>query len=235
MTLISCNDVTLAYENNIVLKNLSFEVQEGDYLCVVGENGSGKSTLIKALLSLKTCKNGCIDFDKYLKKNEIGYLPQQSEAQKDFPASVWEVVLSGCLNQKGLRPFYNSIEKDTALLNINKLGMNSYLNFSYSELSNGQQQRVLLARALCSTKKLLLLDEPAAGLDPVIVNDFYTLINNLNQEGITVVMVSHDITSAVKYASHILHLNNDNIFFGSTGNYLSSELGISFLGGKSYV
>ena len=235
MALITCNDVSLAYDNNVVLKDLTFSVNEGDYLCIVGENGSGKSTLIKALLSLKNCKKGNITFDKNLKQNEIGYLPQHTDTQKDFPASVWEVVLSGCLNKKGLFPFYTQEDKDLAMISLNKLGIENLKETSYSELSNGQQQRVLLSRALCSTKKLLLLDEPAAGLDPVVVNDFYLLINQLNKEGITVVMVSHDITSAVKYASHILHLHNKSLFFDTTGNYLSSELGNCFLGGKINV
>lgn len=235
MILINCENVSLAYDNNIVLRDLNFNVNEGDYLCILGENGSGKSTLIKALLSLKNCKSGKIVLDKNLKKNEIGYLPQQSESQKDFPASVWEVVISGRLNKKGFSPFYNQEDKEIALNNLKKLSIEGLKNRSYCELSNGQQQRVLLARALCSTKKLLLLDEPAAGLDPVVVNDFYSLINQLNKEGITIVMVSHDITSAVKYASHIVHLHNKSLFFGTTGSYLSSELGNCFLGGRANV
>lgn len=235
MALITCNDVSLAYDNNVILKDLNFTVNEGNYLCIVGENGSGKSTLVKALLSLKSCKKGSITFDHNLKQNEMGYLPQHTDSQKDFPASVWEVVLSGCLNKKGLFPFYNQEDKNLANINLNKLGIDKLKNSSYSELSNGQQQRVLLARALCSTKKILLLDEPAAGLDPVVVNDFYQVINQLNKDGITIIMVSHDITSAVKYASHILHLHNKSLIFDTTGNYLSSELGNCYLGGKINV
>ena len=235
MALIKCNNVSLAYDNNVILNDLDFSVNEGEYLCIVGSNGSGKSTLIKALLSLKSCKKGSISFDKNLKQNEIGYLPQHSDSQKDFPASVWEVVLSGCLNKRGIRPFYTQADKDTATLNLKKLDIENLKESSYGQLSNGQQQRVLLARALCSTKKLLLLDEPAAGLDPVVVNDFYSLINQLNKEGITIVMVSHDITSAVKYASHILHLQNKSYLFDTTGHYLSSDIGNCFLGGKANV
>lgn len=235
MSLITCENITLAYDNNVVLKDLNFDVKEGNYLCILGENGSGKSTLIKALLSLKSCKSGKITFDKSLKQREMGYLPQQSDSQKDFPASVWEVVLSGRLNKKGFLPFYNQEDKDAALSNLKKLLIDDLKDLSYSELSSGQQQRVLLARALCSANRLLILDEPAAGLDPVVVNDFYSLIDQLNKEGITIVMVSHDITSAVKYASHIIHLHNKTLFFGTTGSYLSSELGNCFLGGKSNV
>ncbi|PWM44945.1 MAG: ABC transporter [Clostridiales bacterium] len=231
MALIKCNNISLSYENNTVMQDLSFEVCEGDYLCIVGENGSGKSTLIKALLSLKSVNSGHIEFSEGLKKNEIGYLPQQTSAQKDFPASVWEVVLSGCLNSRGLKPFYTAAQTKRALENIEKLDLTKYKKRSYRELSGGQQQRVLLARALCATKKLILLDEPTAGLDPVVTNEFYRLIKRLNDEGITVIMVSHDIESAVKYASHILHLQNKPLFFGKTEDYLKSEVALRFLGG----
>ena len=231
MALIKCNNISLSYENNTVMQDLSFEVCEGDYLCIVGENGSGKSTLIKALLSLKSVNSGHIEFSEGLKKNEIGYLPQQTSAQKDFPASVWEVVLSGCLNSRGLKPFYTAAQTKRALENIEKLDLTKYKKRSYRELSGGQQQRVLLARALCATKKLILLDEPTAGLDPVVTNEFYRLIKRLNDEGITVIMVSHDIESAVKYASHILHLQNKPLFFRKTEDYLKSEVALRFLGG----
>lgn len=229
--LIRCKDLVLGYETGVVLTGVSFAVHAGDYLCIVGENGSGKSTLIKALLSLKSVSSGKIEFGEGLKKNEIGYLPQQTSAQKDFPASVWEVVLSGCLNSRGLKPFYSATQTRRALDNIEKLDLAKYKKRSYRELSGGQQQRVLLARALCATKKLILLDEPTAGLDPVVTNEFYRLIKRINDEGITVIMVSHDIESAVKYSSHILHLHNKPLFFGKTEDYLKSEVGTRFLGG----
>lgn len=232
MALISCRNVKLTYENHTVLEDLTFSLYTGDYLCIVGENGSGKSTLVKSLLGLKHPADGSITFGDGLKQNEIGYLPQQTNLQKDFPASVYEVVLSGCLNSRGLRPFFNAAEKGTALHNMERLGIAKLKKHPYSALSGGQQQRVLLARALCATKKLLLLDEPVAGLDPVVTQEFYQLIRQINKEGITVIMVSHDLQSAVKYASHILHLHNKPLFFGTTGDYINSPLGSRFLGGN---
>lgn len=231
MSLIKCDNVTLSYENNIVLTGLSFCVNSGDYLCVVGENGSGKSTLVKSLLSLKHPSGGTISFGDGLRQNEIGYLPQQTGAQKDFPANVWEVVLSGCLNSRGIRPFYSSQEKELARNNMKKLGLEGFEKHPYKELSGGQQQRVLLARALCATKKLLLLDEPVAGLDPVVTQELYKTIKQINLSGITVIMVSHDVESAVKYASHILHLHNEPLFFGKTEDYVKCDAGKRFLGG----
>lgn len=232
MSLIICRDVSFAYEGKIVINNLNFHVEMGNYLCIVGENGSGKSTLIKGLLHLKAQEEGEILTGDGLKFNEIGYLPQQSIIQKDFPASVYEVVLSGCLNNLGLRPFYGKKEKLIANKNIARLGLNNIKNSCYRELSGGQQQRVLLSRALCSTKKLLLLDEPVAGLDPLVTQELYSLIKQINEDmNITIIMVSHDIGSAVQYASHILHLKNEQLFYGKTRDYMKSEIGNVFLGG----
>jgi zinc transport system ATP-binding protein len=233
MAQITCDNISLSYENNTVLADLSFTVEAGDYLCIVGENGSGKSTLVRALLGLKSVAQGKIEYGDGLRQTEIGYLPQQSDAQKDFPASVYEVVLSGCLNSRGFRPFYAAADRKNAIKNINRLDIAELRRRSYRELSGGQQQRVLLARALCATKKLLLLDEPVAGLDPVVTGDLYQLIKCINSDGITVIMVSHDITGAVKYASHILHLANKPVFFGKTGNYIQSDAGRRFLRGDS--
>ena len=233
MALLTCQNVSLSYENNTVLTDLTFSVNVGDYLCIVGENGSGKSTLMKALLGLKSPGSGSILMGDGLKQSEIGYLPQQTSAQKDFPTSVYEVVLSGCLNNRGLSPFYSKTDKARAIENMNRLGLTDLKRHSYRELSGGQQQRVLLARALCATQKLLLLDEPVSGLDPVVTIDLYHLIRQINLDGITVIMVSHDIKSAVEYASHILHLQNKPLFFGTTAEYKTSEAGKRFLGGES--
>ena len=230
MALIKCEGVELSYENNKVIQNLSFELCSGDYLCIVGENGSGKSTLIKALLGLKSVTDGRIVYGDGLKKNEIGYLPQQTGAQKDFPASAFEVVLSGCLNKMGLRPFYGKKEKKKALDCMEKLGITHLKNRCYRELSGGQQQRVLLARALLATKKLILLDEPTASLDPVVSVELHRLIKEINKEGITVIMVSHDIHSALHNASHILHLHKDFTFFGETERYAECEHCKRFVG-----
>jgi zinc transport system ATP-binding protein len=222
--LITCRNVSFAYDLGIVADGLNFEVNSGDYLCIVGENGSGKSTLIKGLLKLKQPSSGEIITGGGLHANEIGYLPQQTAAQKDFPASAYEVILSGRLGSRGILPFYSKEDKDIAEENIKRLGIENLKNCCYRELSGGQQQRVLLARALCATKKLLLLDEPAAGLDPFITAEFYSLIKKLN-ENITIIMVSHDIRSAVKYSSHILHLKNKQEFFGTTEEYVKSDIG----------
>ncbi|MCL2698904.1 MAG: metal ABC transporter ATP-binding protein [Defluviitaleaceae bacterium] len=229
MPQLTCQDLTLGYEGKTVVSDLSFTVNAGDYLCIVGENGSGKSTLMKALLKLKTPIAGQILTGEGLTSNEIGYLPQQTAAQKDFPASVREVVRSGCLNRGGLRPFYSKREKQMAEENMIKLGIASLAKRCYRELSGGQQQRTLLARALCATGKILLLDEPAAGLDPVAGADMYELIRRLNGGGITIIMVSHDIAASVKYASHILHIGAHS-FFGTAAEYLKSEIGRSYAG-----
>lgn len=224
MALIKTENLTLSYENMTVIEALSFEVKSCDYLCIVGENGSGKSTLVKALLGLKKPEHGAIEFGDGLKQTEIGYLPQQTSAQRDFPASVSEVVISGCLNSRGLRPFYSVSERKTAAENIERLGITELKNRSYRELSGGQQQRVLLARALCATKKLLLLDEPVTGLDPMVTAEMYELIEKINKSGVTVVMVTHDMQSALKYASHILCLTEHDSFFGTTKEFLESDM-----------
>ena len=232
MALIRCENVSIGYEGQTVVKDLSFQIDAGDYLCIVGENGSGKSTLVKSLLGLKSVEKGQIVFGDGLRQNEIGYLPQQTDVQKDFPASVYEVVLSGRLNSRGIRPFYTSADKKTAFEKMKMLGISDLSRQCFRDLSGGQKQRVLLARALCATKTLLLLDEPVTGLDPIVTAEFYELIQRINKEsGIAVVMVSHDIESAVKYATHILHLQEKVLFFGTAGAYQKSRVEQTFLGG----
>ena len=219
MSLISCREVSLSYDGKSVVSKLSFDVNEGDYLCIVGENGSGKSTLMKALLGLLKVSGGKITMAEGLRHTEIGYLPQQTEVQRDFPASVYEVVLSGLLGSMGKRLFYSREQKQTALEKISLLGLAGMERVCYHDLSGGQQQRVLLARALCATKKLIILDEPVAGLDPVVTAELYNIIKELNtKHGITVIMVSHDISAAVKDATHILHLHHKPLFFGKTAD-----------------
>lgn len=220
MAFITCENISLAYENNVVLSDLSFSVHNGDYLCIVGENGSGKSTLIKALLSFKRPFCGSIRFGDGLRQNEIGYLPQQKASQKDFPASVREIVLSGCQGRSGLRPFYNTQEKELAEDAMERMQITDLARRCYRELSGGQQQRVLLARALCATQKMLLVDEPVSGLDPKATAQMYELLEELNEiDGITIIMISHDIAAAMKYASHILRVGK-HTFFGTRDEYL---------------
>lgn len=237
MAQLICKDVALGYEGTAITENINFTVNSGDYLCIIGENGSGKSTLIKALLKLKAPLSGEIITGDGLNSSEIGYLPQQTIVQRDFPASVKEIVLSGFASKLGFRPFYSTAEKATAKNNMRKLDILDLQNRCYRELSGGQQQRVLLARALCATESMLLLDEPVAGLDPKVTSEMYELINKINkQDGITIIMVSHDINAAIKYASHILHLGNHPLFFGTKEDYLNSSVGKAFtemMGGEN--
>ena len=230
MTLIQCNDLTLAYDGQTVLSDLSFSVKKGDYFCIVGENGSGKSTLMKALLGILKPVCGSISFEG-LSRAEIGYLPQRADIQRDLSASVREVVLSGTLNQSRSL-FYTKNQKSRALESLRTLHIDDLADECYRDLSGGQQQRVLLARALCATSQLIVLDEPITGLDPLAAEDFYQAIHSLNKEqGITIVMVSHDIPSAIRYADCILHLDHSRRFFGTTEEYTASDLGKRFMGG----
>ena len=219
MAQIRVENLTLGYDGHAIVEDLDFSVNAGDYLCIVGENGSGKTTLMKTLLHLRAPMGGRIVMGDGVKENEIGYLPQQSEMQKDFPASVTEIVLSGCQGRCGLRPFYNQEEKKLAADAMEKMGITALAKRCYRELSGGQQQRVFLARALCAAQKILLLDEPVSGLDPVVTADMYDLIRRLNRSGITIIMISHDIAAALKDASHILHIGG-SVFFGTKEAYL---------------
>ena len=227
MALLTARSLSLGYDGDSILDDLSFTVNPGDYLCIVGENGSGKSTLMKTILGLTDPVSGEIVAGDGLRKNEIGYLPQQTIVQRDFPASVFEIVISGCQGRMGLRPFYNKEEKALAKENMELMGIYDLADSCYRELSGGQQQRVLLARALCATRRILLLDEPVSGLDPKVTAEMYSLIAALNRDGITVIMISHDIYAAMQYASHILHIG-DTVFFGTKEEYMSTDIGRTF-------
>ncbi len=231
MSLIKCEGLMIGYNAPILNQSLDFSVEEGDYLIIVGENGAGKSTLMKTMLRLIPALSGQISYGEDFSANEIGYLPQQTVVQKDFPAAVKEVVLSGCQSLAGMRPFYSKDEKKLAMDNIKRMGMEEYANHSYRNLSGGQQQRVLLARALCATRKLLLLDEPVAGLDPSAMSELYELIKSLNDEGVGIIMISHDVQEAFNYAKHVLHVG-DKVFFGTTKEYMESDLCKRFAPGK---
>ena len=230
MEQLTCKNLKLGYENITLTEDLSFSVLRSDYLCIVGENGAGKSTLMRTILRLQKPLAGTIEYGDDLTASKIGYLPQQTIVQKDFPASVFEVVLSGCQNSLGHHIFYSKAARKRARDNMSRLGISDLAKWCYRDLSGGQQQRVLLARALCATEKMLLLDEPVAGLDPLVTNEMYELIKKLNDEGITVIMISHDIASSVKYAKHILHIGNE-FFFGTVEDYRKSAAGNSYLEG----
>lgn len=230
MAQVICKQLVLGYGSHPVSTDVSFEVNQGDYFCIVGENGAGKSTLVKTLLGLTPPLGGTIQFGNGLKQSDIGYLPQQSAYQRDFPASVEEVVISGCLNRVGIRPFYNREERTIAAKTMEELGIYNLRKKCYRELSGGQQQRVLLCRALCATRKVLLLDEPVSGLDPAASTELYQLIRGLNRDkGITVIMISHDVAVASRDATHVLHMGYKPLFLGTAQEYRESDIGKVFL------
>ena len=231
MPQIVCENLSLGYEGEIIVKDLSFSVEEGMYLCIVGENGAGKSTLMKTLLGLHAPLAGRVVFGDGLRQREIGYLSQQTDVQRDFPASVREIVLSGCQGRMGWRPFYCREEKELAARNMERMGITDLSGRCYRDLSGGQQQRVLLARALCATQKLLLMDEPVSGLDPVVTADMYCVIEELHRSGVTILMITHDVTEALPYATHILHLGRKR-FFGTRDEYLRDRRSAFAVDGK---
>ena len=225
MSQIVCENLSFGYGSNLLAENLNFSVNAGDYLCVIGENGSGKSTLIKILLGLKAPDSGRIILNG-IAKNELGYLPQQTEMQKDFPASVYEVVISGCQGRCGLRPFYKREEKNLAHEAMNKMNIQNLAGRCYRELSGGQQQRVLLARAFCASRKAIILDEPVAGLDYESSHEMYRIIHDMNHDGMTVIMISHDTDEALRDSTHVLRMTrnrNEKIFFGSKEEFMNHD------------
>lgn len=226
MAQIICTDLSLGYEGNIVCEGLSFTVSKGDYLCIVGDNGSGKTTLMKALLSLKAPLSGKIEFCEGLSRRDVGYLPQQSELKKDFPASVSEVVISGCTSRLGKRFFMGKRERLEAEQNMKMMNVYELAQKSYSTLSGGQMQRVLLARALCAANKILVLDEPVSGLDPNATAEMYATIHHLNKHtGITIIMVTHDVENALRDATAVLKISNEPTYYSSVEDYRRSLAG----------
>lgn len=227
--LVKAENLTVSLGGREVVSHVSFAAEKGDYICIVGRNGSGKSTLVKSLLGLVPKKSGTVAFAP--DAGRVGYLPQQSGIEKNFPASVWETVLSGCVNSLGMRPFFSGRQKQRAIENMRRLDILDVREKPFSSLSGGQKQRVLLARALCAAENLLLLDEPVTGLDPIVTEELYSLIQQLNRErGLTVLMVSHDVETALKYAGKVLHLDHRVRFFGPVQEYLQTEIGIHFTG-----
>lgn len=225
MAQIRCDGVSLGYDGKNIVENLSFEVERGDFFCIVGDNGSGKTTLMRAMLGLKKVSAGVIEFDEKRAGAHLGYLPQQSEDRRDFPATVEEVILSGCVGALGKKFFFSRSNKKTAKENMYRLGISSLAKKSFSELSGGQRQRVLLARALCAVDDVILLDEPVSGLDPSATEDMYELVSELNENhGVTVIMITHDIGAAIKYSDKILYMGKEPRFFGSAEEYISSSV-----------
>ena len=224
MNILTVKDLAVSYGSKTVINNINFTVCEEDFLVIFGENGSGKSSLLKTLLSLKAPSEGRIIFENGLRRDQIGYLPQITPQQKDFPASALEVVLSGCLNKMGLKPFYGKKEKALAQKNMELLNVYDLKGECFRTLSGGQKQRVLLARALCSAGKMLLLDEPVAGLDPLATRDFYEAITHINKNGVCIIMVSHDTDASLPLAKHVLDIGNHTAqFFGTREEYIKSK------------
>ena len=221
MALMTCRDLSLGYDGDVLVRDLNFEVNAGDYLCIVGENGAGKSTLMRTILGLQPPLSGSITFGEGLRRQDLGWLPQQTPVQRDFPAAVGEIVLSGCQARKGFHPFYTREDKARAQDAMARMDIADLASRCYRELSGGQQQRVLLARALCAADRLLLLDEPVAGLDPMATQELYNLISELNRAGMTILMISHDMNAALRYASHILHVGGAS-FYGTKDDYLKA-------------
>lgn len=233
MALLTCKNLSVYYGGQAAVEDVSFSVGPGEYLCIVGENGTGKSSLLRALVGLAPLRRGEILLGDGLRPQEIGYLPQQTPAQRDFPASVMEIVLSGCLNRRGLRPFYSAKERGRARRQLERLGIAELAARPYRALSGGQQQRVLLARALCATERLLLLDEPVTGLDPLAAAQMYEQIAALHREGVAVMMVSHDVTAALQAADHVLQMDTHLQFFGTVREYRESAAGRRMMGGEA--
>lgn len=222
--MIKIDKLCVGYENKKIINNLSFTINQGDYICIVGPNGAGKSTFIKTLVGLKKEMSGKITFSSDLKRNEIGYLPQIKKIQDNFPASVYEIVLSGCLNKLGLKPFYSKKDKEKVNDILKKLNILKLKNKCYTELSGGEQQKVMLARALCASDKIIILDEPVTGLDPKSSDDLYKKISELNRkDNLTVIMVTHDVDNCLEYATHILNINGKNTFFKTIDSYLHND------------
>jgi len=225
MPLLKVQNLSLGYEGKRIVEDISFTVNSGDFVSIIGENGTGKTTLVRGILGLIGKLSGSIELSEGVSQSHIGYLSQKNSVSNDFPASVLEIVMSGFLNSKRFGLFYTKEQKKEATSLMERVGITKLKNAAFSELSGGQQQRVLLARALCAAKKLILLDEPATGLDPIATADFYSLLTELNKEGVTVIMVSHDVTGAMRLSSHILYLGKDTSFFGTTHQYLHSNIG----------
>ncbi len=233
--ILSCEDLSLSYDNKVIAEKINFTVGDSDYLCILGENGSGKTTLVNALLGLKKPHSGRIVYGEGVSAGKIGYLPQRESILDGFPASVKEIVMTGFCGSRGLSFLYSGDNKKRAETLMKKLEIEAFKSRAFSELSGGQQKRVMLARALCSAEKLLVLDEPAASLDPIVTEELYSLTARLNrEEGISIIMVSHDVASAIKYASHILHIKNEQLFFGSAEDYAKTPLAKEYLGGHAH-
>lgn len=215
--LFELKNLSCGYNKDLIIKNLNMKMEDGDFICVVGPNGAGKTTLIKTILGLiKPLKGEVIYHD--LKPSFIGYMPQESKIDSRFPASNMEVVLSGTLNK--VKHFYSKEDRERALNNFKLLGISKLKDKSFKDLSGGERQKVLLARSLSATSKLLILDEPSNNLDSKSKKELYKLIEDLNQKGLSIMMITHDLDHGNLIGNKILSLREDDTFFGSVESFV---------------
>lgn len=229
--LLTCRKLVPGYGARAVAGEIDIDVSEGDGLCVVGGNGTGKSTFLRTLLGLQPALSGEVSFNPSLRPGDIGYLPQQNPLQRDFPATAREVAMSGCQAMRGTRPFFRERERAIANEAMGRFGVAAFADRPYRELSGGQRQRVLLARALCAGRRLLVLDEPATGLDPGAAAELYAAMAELHRGGLATISVTHDMAGGLEGATHILDLGRAKPFFGPMAEWARSRPGNGGKGG----
>lgn len=224
MAILTAKKVKIGFGENVVIKDASFSLDEGDFACVVGTNGSGKSTLIKAILGLIKPMSGTIEYGEGLTQTTIGYLPQETRPDANFPATVEEIVLSGCLGHMKMRPFYCHKEHEHVRESLRTLGIDELAKASFMKLSGGQKQKVLLARSLSATKKLLILDEPSNNLDYKSRKDFYKTLKKLNSEqGLTIIMITHDLDADDLIGNKVVAISDGVAKIAATAEYLEGR------------
>ena len=216
--LMEAKHLDIGYGKKVIYGGLNFSVKAGDFICIVGPNGAGKSTLVKTLLGLIKPLNGEIRFYG-LKRGLIGFLPQEIKIDENFPATVFEIVLSGNLNRLGKRAFFNQDERKHALSKMKLVGISELKDRHFVELSGGQRQKVMLARALTATQDLLILDEPSNSLDRKSTKELYATLKKINQNGITIMMITHDLDHGNLIGNKILALR-DTFYYGATDDFV---------------
>ncbi len=216
--IIKAENLAIGYDKCPVAEHINFKINRGDYVCIIGENGAGKSTLVKTILGLIPPVGGSLEASDDI---SIGYLPQQTTLQKDFPATVKEIVMTGLLpGKKGF--FYTKKDKETAMEKLSVMGIEDLAGKNFKNLSGGQQQKVLMARALCISGDAMLLDEPVTGLDPNATDDLYEMVKKLHKKGIAIIMVSHDRNAITRDSDHIMYIG-DTFFYGTNKEFIASE------------
>lgn len=221
MPLIEFKDLCIGYEHKVIIKNINLEINDGEYVCVFGDNGVGKTTFLKTILGLIPPLSGSIIIEDTFNKKEVGYLPQRMQLKPEFPASCFEIVLSGCVNRLKIWPFYRKSHRDLAIEKMKLLGVANLKDKPFRVLSGGQQQRILLARALCATDRLLILDEPFTGLDYHAAKSLYDLLEKINKQlNVTIIVVSHFMEDILAYSTKVVHLSKEEVFCGTPEQYV---------------